>query len=515
MSVEKYLALSAMFVFVLLFASCDFAERDWGDGSPGVAAERRRTSGEQSVVSGGRADDWCAGHDLPESMCTQCNPELVARFQAAEDWCAAHGFPESACPQCNPLSPPESRDVDSDWCVEHALPESQCTQCDPALVDAFREGGDWCPEHGFPESSCPRCNPQRPPVGASLGAPIYLEQAAVSDSGIRHGRVQRASGTSRLRLAAEVRADPDRVAHVSTLVSGRLEAVSVTVGDVVEAGDTLAVVRSVELAHARAALRSAEAARSLTRRALGRQRELRDAGVNAERELLRARSAFQQADAERDAAYERLRVLNAGAEGGVDLVVTSPISGVILERHATEGENISPEDTLFVVNDVSQLWVIGRVYEGQAADVREGMAATISVDAYPNETWSGRVDYVGAALDEATRSLPVRVRVNNEDGRLRRGFFAEMTLSSEGESSSDAVWVSEAAVQTINEQSVVFVPRARPGEYLARIVEVGRYDAGLAEVMAGLSLGEEVVIEGAFVLKSQLLRHTLGEGCAH
>ena len=115
---------------------------------------------EQSPV----ADDWCAGHDLPESKCTVCNPELTAGFQAAGDWCAEHGFPESACPTCNPQTPP-GEDSAIDWCAEHALPESQCTKCNPGLVEAYKASGDWCAGHGFPESVCPTCNPATPPPG--------------------------------------------------------------------------------------------------------------------------------------------------------------------------------------------------------------------------------------------------------------------------------------------------------------------------------------------------------------
>lgn len=102
------------------------------------------------------AADWCAGHGLPESKCTQCNPELIPQLRAAGDWCEAHRFPESACPTCNPQAPPGAVNAPlADWCVEHGLPESKCTQCNPELIPQFRAAGDLCAEHGFPESVCP------------------------------------------------------------------------------------------------------------------------------------------------------------------------------------------------------------------------------------------------------------------------------------------------------------------------------------------------------------------------
>ncbi len=115
--------------------------------------------------------DWCAGHGLPESKCTQCNPELIPRFQAVNDWCEGHGFPESACPICNPKQPPGGvGHPAADWCVEHALPESQCTKCSPSLVAEFRAASDFCEAHGFPESVCPVCDPREPPAGAEQAA---------------------------------------------------------------------------------------------------------------------------------------------------------------------------------------------------------------------------------------------------------------------------------------------------------------------------------------------------------
>ena len=115
----------------------------------------------------GEPGDWCGGHDLPESMCTKCNPHLKKKFQEARDWCDSHGYPKSACPECNPWQPPAKRAQKvaavGDWCAGHALPESMCTQCNPELKEKFQASGDWCTAHELPESACPKCNPWQPP----------------------------------------------------------------------------------------------------------------------------------------------------------------------------------------------------------------------------------------------------------------------------------------------------------------------------------------------------------------
>lgn len=114
-------------------------------------------------------NDWCAGHEVPESKCTICNPELIPQFKEAGDWCAGHGLPESVCPPCNPKEADEHEGHDhteepahdpNDWCAGHDVPESKCTICNPELIPQFKEAGDWCAGHGLPESVCPPCNPK-------------------------------------------------------------------------------------------------------------------------------------------------------------------------------------------------------------------------------------------------------------------------------------------------------------------------------------------------------------------
>ncbi len=138
---------------------------------------------------------WCAGHGVPESVCTRCDSSLIAKFKAAGDWCGGHGLPESQCDICNPgaanrwttLDPNASPsddvptvpagqatnadtsqgpattgvpvDMSLGWCGGHGVPESVCTRCNSSLIAKFKAAGDWCGGHGLPESQCDICNP--------------------------------------------------------------------------------------------------------------------------------------------------------------------------------------------------------------------------------------------------------------------------------------------------------------------------------------------------------------------
>lgn len=343
---------------------------------------------------------------------------------------------------------------------------------------------------------------------------VRISPEVLSRNGIRLGTAEAGVLAGAFEVPAEVQLNPDRVAHISPLVEGQLLSVDVTLGDRVEAETQLARLRSVELGQARAELSRTTSLRDVAEQNRDRQRRLREEGIASERSLLEAELAYEQADAERDAARSRLRVFGLRGGSGPDMTLESPIAGVVVERHATRGENVSPDDTLFIVADLSRVWVIGRVYEQQVAQVAPGMSATLTLNAYPGRTWTGTVDFVGATLDESTRTLPIRVEIDNPDGQLRPGLFGSLRLAS-GQPTSTSVVVPLSAVQTVDNRTVVFVPGHEDGEFAAHPVTTGREDTRQVEVLEGLEPGARIVVEGTFILKSELMRGELGHGHAH
>lgn len=343
---------------------------------------------------------------------------------------------------------------------------------------------------------------------------VRISPEVLSRNGIRLGTAEAGVLTGAFEVPAEVQLNPDRVAHISPLVEGQLLSVDVTLGDRVEAETQLARLRSVELGQARAELSRTTSLRDVAEQNRDRQRRLREEGIGSERSLLEAELAYEQADAERDAARSRLRVFGLRGGSGPDMTLESPIAGVVVERHATRGENVSPDDTLFIVADLSRVWVIGRVYEQQVAQVAPGMNANLTLNAYPGRTWTGTVDFVGATLDESTRTLPIRVEIDNPDGLLRPGLFGSLRLAS-GQPTSTSVVVPLSAVQTVDNRTVVFVPGHEEGEFAAHPVTTGRENTRQVEVLEGLEPGARIVVEGAFILKSELMRGDLGHGHAH
>ena len=344
---------------------------------------------------------------------------------------------------------------------------------------------------------------------------VRLTEEAVRRSRIRLAPVVVGTSGSTFEIPAEVQFNPNRVAHVAPLVAGQILEVRAELGDHVEAGQVLAVIRSVDLGRARAEYRRAQAMLEVAKANYARQERLRKEGISSERAYLEAQMRLSEAQAEYDAALAHLSVYGVRGGTGPDVQLKAPLSGVVIERHATRGENVGPEDTLFVVADTSEVWVIGRVYEQHLKHVVTGMRALLTLRAYPSRTWEGTVTYVSSRLDEETRSVTVRVELDNPDGSLKPGLFGTLRIQPPEDAQEPVLLVPESAVQRLRGRTVVFVPDEQPHTFRAVPVVTGHPSGSLVEILEGLPPDARVVVEGAFVLKSQLMRSELGEGHAH
>jgi cobalt-zinc-cadmium efflux system membrane fusion protein len=246
-----------------------------------------------------------------------------------------------------------------------------------------------------------------------------------------------------------------------------------------------------------------------------RQETLQREGIGAQKALVEAEAELEQARANLAAAHARLGVYGAGGTSGASVAIKSPLDGVIIERHATPGEMADPGKPLFVVADTRRVWIVGRVYEQDVALIRRGAEATVTLESFHDRSWTGTVSYVATVLDESTRTLGIRVELDNPEGVLRPGMFGLIRLAVDGKSGAPAPVVPEAAVQTVEDREVVFVPGDEAGEYRTVRVKLGERAGGKVVVRSGVKVGDQVVGEGAFVLKSELMKDEMGEGHAH
>ena len=343
---------------------------------------------------------------------------------------------------------------------------------------------------------------------------VHISTEAIARMGIRIATVDAAPAVGGIEVPAEIQAEPDREAHVSSVVSGQLARVTASVGDRVQAGQTLAVVRSVALGEARAQAARARANVEVAQSNFSRQEELQREGIGAQRQFLEAQAELRRAQAEQSAAERALEVYGRGGSGS-EVAIKSPIAGRVLSRHATVGEVVGPSDVLFEVTDITRVWAVGRVYQQNAGQVTEGARAALTLQALPGRTFQGTLDYVAPALDERTRTLPVRLAFDNPEGILRPGLFGTLSISPAGAAAESVPAVAATAVQRLGDSTIVFVPGDEDGEFRAVNVTVGPRTQGVVRIQSGLAVGDRYVSEGAFVLKSELSRGELGEGHAH
>ncbi len=335
---------------------------------------------------------------------------------------------------------------------------------------------------------------------------VELSPAAVEAAGIVIGHVTRAQLTGATVIPAEIQLDGTRTAHVAPLVAGRLADVRFTLGMPVQRGDILALMTSADVADLAAASADARARLSVAQAATDRLSALGETGVTSQRALLEAQAERERAQAEVSGLSRRGSVV--GARGGQTIALVSPLDGVVVAAHAVVGETVDTSEVIFTVADIHHVWAVGRAPERVISELGEGQTATLRLQAYPGDSFPGTISLLSPMLDESTRTLDVRVELDDESGRLRAGLFGSLAL---GTSDDAVLTVPDGALARIEGSDVVFVPGDAAGHFRAVPVVVGHRSMGLCEIERGVAEGDAVVTSGAFTLKSELLAAEMEE----
>jgi RND family efflux transporter MFP subunit len=181
------------------------------------------------------------------------------------------------------------------------------------------------------------------------------------------------------------------------------------------------------------------------------------------------------------------------------LTLHAPASGIVMEKNVVEGQAFQPGANLYLVAGLSEVWVNAEVFESDAAWVREGMPAEVTVNALPGRTFTGRVEFLYPTLEDRTRSMRARIELANPDGALRPGMYATVRMTAR---MSEALAVPASAVLYTGERGVVFVDMGG-GQLMPHEVEVGVRGDELVQVLSGLDPGARVVTSAQFLLDSE------------
>lgn len=372
-------------------------------------------------------------------------------------------------------------------------------------------------EHSIKAHMCGKC---RYEVGVVRASAELFEGEL-----LKRATAQRQTMSVPLELTGEVQLDQRRVAHVSTQAEGIIREVNVNLGDPVKRGERLLEIESVVVGEAQAAYLEARGMLELAERNRKRKASLRREGISSEKGLLEAEHDAEIAKIRVDTALGTLvrlgigprtaRLMTRASATGL-LILRAPADGTVLEIHAVPGEVAKSEASLVTVGDNSAVWVWADLYERDiamvaAAQKQEPLEAAIEVRAFPGREFRGVLDFISPAMSKTSRTVKLRVAVPNAEGHLLAGMFATVRVFLPG--ADEFLTLPRCAVLEDEGRAFVFVHH-RDDFYLRRPVTPGRALGGQVEIRHGLEGDETVVTDGAFLMKSDVLRSKMGAGCA-
>jgi membrane fusion protein, heavy metal efflux system len=450
-----------------------------------------------------------------------------------------------------------------DWCSEHNVPESKCVECNPKLLPRGKIFG-WCKIHNVHE--CPLCHPEVAAARQESHAADhehehdgncslherriqFVSQEAVERAGIEVATVGTAAVTETVTGSGEIAYDQTRTARLSTRVPGTIFQVGKQVGDAVKQGEVLALVDAAEVGRAKAEFLQALTQVRLRGRNFERlsgllatgavpERSLRETETGLAESRIRLTTAQQAltnlglpiqseslATVPDELLVDRLRFLGLPKtlSGGLDaktpgnlLPVTAPFDGVVVSRDVVAGEVVDAAKVLYVVVDLRQMWLNLDLPLEDAKRVARGQSVRFLPDGGGEAV--GTITWISTEADPKTRTIKIRVALDNADGRLRANTFGtgKVTVCKERQ----VVVVPNSAVQWMGCCNVVFV---RDKNFLkpdalkvfhVRTICLGTKGEQQTEIRAGVAPGDVVATAGSSLLRAELLKTNLGEGCA-
>lgn len=376
------------------------------------------------------------------------------------------------------------------------------------------------------------------PAKEKSAAPATLEGRQVTVSGdlqkkwgITTAPVARISVSSTVSLPGVLGVNQNRTAHISSLLEGRVVSVRADLGNQVRRGQVLLVVHSPAFAQAKAAFFEAQAKLNLARRETDRARALLKGQAIQEREMQRREAEYESASAQYGVAESNLHSLGLTQAQVDELVrryaankddrrvddvaepyldITSPVDGRVIYKDVIAGEHVHPDKILLTVSDLGTLWAILDARESDLPYVHAGSKVAIRSSVYSGTAFEGRIQQVGDVVDEKLRTIKVRTEVQNRGLMLKPNMYIQGVVENVV-ASRQVLVVPDEAVQTVDGEPVVFVC-GRSGCFLVRPVQLGERIGSNRAIARGLEGTEVVVVSGAFTLKAEMLKGTLGEG---
>lgn len=203
---------------------------------------------------------------------------------------------------------------------------------------------------------------------------------------------------------------------------------------------------------------------------------------------------------------QRVNSLRSPSQITSEIALTAPVAGTITKRDVNQGEVVEANKELMRVTNLASVWVVAQVYEKDVSLLRTGSGASITTTAYPERLFRGQVTYIDPNINQETRTVQVRVELDNPGKILKIGMYVNVAFGSMGTAERTMPTIPSAAVQNMNDRQVVFVATDKPNVFAVKSVRLGAESNGRFTVLEGLYVGDRVVTDGSFLLRAEILK---------
>ncbi|HXO05212.1 MAG TPA: efflux RND transporter periplasmic adaptor subunit [Candidatus Sulfotelmatobacter sp.] len=318
--------------------------------------------------------------------------------------------------------------------------------------------------------------------------------------------VQASKLTRTLRLTGAVAYNAFSTTPVITQVGGPVAKILVVPGDRVKRGQPLLEVSSPDYSLLLAAYLKARDVFRVANKNYERAQDLFAHHAIADRDLLQAESDRIQAQADLSAAEQGMKILGIPKPEDLEkspisaqIPLLAPIGGEIVERLVSPGQVMQAGTTqAFTISDMSTVWVMANIYQGDLAYVKDGDQATITTDSYPDK-FSGKISFISPALDPNTRTLQARIVVDNPGGKLKKDMYCVATVTAG--TISNAIAVPDSSILRDDENQPFVYVATSSNQFGRRQVDIGQSQNGQTQILKGLSPGDKVAANGSLFLQ--------------
>lgn len=360
------------------------------------------------------------------------------------------------------------------------------------------------------QGGCAHPNPETAERNSEAEEPGLFEVAPDQLAHLKLAKVTRTSWPVAIHTTGTVDWDADHTTQAITQVNGPISRILVDTGAQVSQGQPLLYVSSPDVAAAVSTYRKARNREILSKRIVDRTKDLLDHGSVAQKDYENAMADYNDASTDVQTSLQTLKIFGItsaeidqaerqGSTIGTELAVRSPIAGMVVQKLVSPGMLIQAGSTVcFTVSAVGTVWVQGHIFDRDLPGVRVGDAVEETNSSFDG-VFHGKIAYIGASVDPATRTTPVRIVTQNPKGLLKKDMFVEAVIHTSTRGNILVVPVS-AVLRDDNNEPLVYV-RVHPGDFAQRQVRTGPEQNGFVAVTSGLNEGEEIVAEGGLFLQ--------------